>query len=44
MEEQIMRDLLKHFEFITVDFGAGELVLDPELKGCLSINEDLLEQ
>ena len=38
--EQILQRLLKEFAFITVDFGAGELIVDPITKNCLSITEE----
>lgn len=37
--EQILQRLLKEFTFITVDFGAGELIVDPVTKNCLDIND-----
>lgn len=36
--KEILQDLLKHFDYITVDFGTGEVTTDPMLKSCLDID------
>jgi len=33
-------DLLKHFQFITVDFGIGETIVDPMNRSCFDVNEE----
>ena len=38
--KEILRDLLKHYGYITVDFGTGEVTSDPMFKNCLDISED----
>lgn len=40
--EETLVNLLKQFSFITVDFGAGEVIVDPVSKGCLSTEGDTI--
>lgn len=39
--EELLKDLLNKFQYITVDFGTGEIITDPLYKGCLGLEDDL---
>lgn len=38
--EKMLKDLLKDFAFITVDFGMGEIISDPMYKSILDIDKE----